>query len=662
MIRKTSFLLACISLVTIHASSAGRVDTTKVFTRGQFAAYANQFKDRWFQKKLPADERRFVTGKMSALDVAEPLRTKRMKGLISGSAVMVALNDLAGPAVYFTFACAALLPQDTLAVNNVGGILRMLDSIPASFNVLLYAKSLDPSSPMILTHLGNSTLELGDERTAEVFFTRALKIDPQFGQAHNGLALVWLKRGDLGKAYEEMLNASKFGGYQRGVKEMYEKITTPTIADGFAHANSEEYWDKYPLEAAKRFFVSETVTLSETPLFALPQFPTWKNLESYNESSSELIDKFTAANSSRKSIANANLKQAEERPSSPPQSIRISYEKQLFMIDAVGDYFMAVERRKDWDFWHKRDLIAERVVEENQRWMKLIQNDPLLESLQEAIKACGSSKDYSICEENALRAFCAAHCPRIEAHNQRMETLFKEWKSLAMNYGDHVQKSLNDYYKFTDPWMDQILDQNDFDAAKYKRELFAREMESFAVGGWVGIGASKQPLECGQGSCSALDLQPIPDPDALTPPDKKKTKCPSGVKLKAGFEACEIGVDCSSIEIGCTKFVSGSAKLDFKSETVTLFGGFGAEASTLGNKSVSGKAGVFVTLGGNDVIDLGAKTESASSTEFGPLGVLNAGTSHEYQWSIFTGAKPVETTREFGIKWTKEKLIPGKRP
>lgn len=639
------------------------MDTTRVITAAQFAAYANQFKDRWFKKTLTVDERQFVTGKMNALNVPEPLRTQRVKGLISGSACMVAMNDNARSGVFFTFACAALFPKDTLAVNNVGGVLRMLDSIQASFKVLLYAKSLDPSSPMILTHLGNSTLELDDERTAEVFFNRALKIDPQFGQAHNGLALVWLKRRDLGRAYEEMLKASTFGGYQPGVKKMYEEITTPTIADGFAHSGTEEYWDKFPLEAAKRLFMSQTVTLSQTPLVALPQFPVWQNLESYNESSPELINRFTAANSSRKSIANANLKRAEERPN-PSQSGRISYEKQLFMIDAVGDYFMAVERRKDWDFWHERDKIAERGMDENQRWLKIIQepNDALLKGLEQAMIKCASSKDYSLCEANALRAYCAEHCPRIEVHNQRMETLFKEWKSLAMNYGDHVQKSLNHYYKFTDPWMDQILDQSDFDVAKYKRELFARDMESFAIGGWVGIGATKWPYDCGRGSCNAFDLEPIPDPEALTPPNKKKSQCPSGVKLKAGFEACEIGVDCSSIEIGCTKFVSGSAKFDFKSETVTLFGGVGAEASTMGNGSVSGKAGVFVTFGGKDVIDLGAKTESASSTEYGPLGVLNAATSHEYQWSIFTGAKPVETTREFGVKWTKEKMLPGKKP
>jgi tetratricopeptide (TPR) repeat protein len=650
MHRKLSILLSYISLFTIHALGAGRVDTTKVFTPAQFAAYANQFKDRWFQKMLPADERLFVTGKMKALDVPEPLRTKRIKGLISGSACMVALNENARPAIYFAFACAALRPNDTLAANNVGGILRMLDSIPSSFKVLLYAKSLDPSSPMILTHLGNSTLELGDERTAEVFFTRALKIDPRFGQAHNGLALVWLKRGALGRAYEEMLTAATFGGYQPGVKEMYEEITTPTIADGFAHSNSDQYWDKFPLEEAKKLFMSQTITLSETPLVVLPQFPNWKNLESYNESSPELINKFTAANKSGKSFANANLKQAEERPVAPPQSTRISYEKQLFMIDAVGDYFMAVERKKDWDYWHERDKIAEKVQEENQRWMNLLQNDPLLGELEEAMKACTSSKDFSICEENALRAFCAKHCPRIEVHNQKMESLFKDWKSLAMNYGDHVQKSLNDYYKFTDPWMEQILDPNDFDAAKYKRELFARDMESFTIGGWVGIGGSKQPLECGHGTCSALDLQPIPDPDALKPPNKKKTQCPSGVKLKAGFESCEIGVDCSSIEIGCTKGVSGSAKFDFKDESVTLFGGFAAEAK-LGKRSVSGKAGVFMTIGGPGAIDLGGKTEAATSKEYGPLGVLNAGTSQEYQWSIFSGAKPVETTKEYGIKF-----------
>jgi len=101
----------------------------------------------------------------------------------------------------------------------------MMDSISPSLPALVYAKNLSPNYPVVLTNLGNTVLELGDDRKAEVFLKRALRIDPHFRDARSSLVSIYLKRHDLGSAYEELLKGVEEVTYSEGTKQAFERAS-----------------------------------------------------------------------------------------------------------------------------------------------------------------------------------------------------------------------------------------------------------------------------------------------------------------------------------------------------------------------------------------------------------------------------------------------------
>ena len=102
-------------------------------------------------------------------------------------------------------------PENAVIVNNFGTMVRNLKQIDESLTILLYAKSLESESPMILTNLGHSYLDKGETDKAEECYLKALELDPDFGSAHEGMAYVYIKRADGQKAINEIVEAAKRG-------------------------------------------------------------------------------------------------------------------------------------------------------------------------------------------------------------------------------------------------------------------------------------------------------------------------------------------------------------------------------------------------------------------------------------------------------------------
>ena len=86
-------------------------------------------------------------------------------------------------------------PDDVLSLDNLGAILHLIDEIPDSLTMLLAAKALDPSSPMILTNIANSLYDLGDFDKTESHYNEALRADSEFGPALYGLGQIYARRG-----------------------------------------------------------------------------------------------------------------------------------------------------------------------------------------------------------------------------------------------------------------------------------------------------------------------------------------------------------------------------------------------------------------------------------------------------------------------------------
>lgn len=73
---------------------------------------------------------------------------------MSSSAVFISeLGSSINIPVAMSAKVTTMFPHDTLIVTNFGAMLRLMDSIQTSLPVLLYAKSLYPKAPVILTNL-----------------------------------------------------------------------------------------------------------------------------------------------------------------------------------------------------------------------------------------------------------------------------------------------------------------------------------------------------------------------------------------------------------------------------------------------------------------------------------------------------------------------------
>ena len=164
-----------------------KIDTTKVISEAQLVTIATRFYNRHYKQIYDAIEKSFVDGNFRKLEAQGSDKYMLAQGFSSTAVMMTGMGQSVEIPLVLSTKAVILFPKDTLIVNNFGAILRMIDSVKTSLPVLLYAKKLFPGAPVILTNLGNTLFELYDDRGAEYFYNRSLKINPDFSLATQGL-------------------------------------------------------------------------------------------------------------------------------------------------------------------------------------------------------------------------------------------------------------------------------------------------------------------------------------------------------------------------------------------------------------------------------------------------------------------------------------------
>lgn len=102
-------------------------------------------------------------------------------------------------------------PEHFGAWSNLGTLLFETGYISAAHTAFCAAVTYHPREATAHAHLGNLLLYYMDDLSAaEAHFNTALELDPDLTKAHQGLASVFQRRGDMGKAIQHLDKA--FGG------------------------------------------------------------------------------------------------------------------------------------------------------------------------------------------------------------------------------------------------------------------------------------------------------------------------------------------------------------------------------------------------------------------------------------------------------------------
>lgn len=591
------------------------------------------------QKTTALPDTSIISGKNTVLSIAErfhkrllpkiSIKDKRMledtsskvlTNLAAASMIQSMKGDLPGALISLAVIRNA---EDANAVNSFGGYLRAIDSIKTSLPVLQYAHKLAPDNPSIISQLGHTYLDLGNVSKAETLYTAALGLDNDNPFALQGMVALYLKKGDKGKALEYMLRSSKF----------IFSVRTPLVYEQFRDyidtktSVEEGEGDREFAESLLHGTETESIRIISPQIPKIPTFPFFDNLASYEKSSfqadlMQLLGELTAKEQSLMAeISSFNMADSHE-PVIPPGAIAISHEQGIFMFDQVMDLTEKISII-DTDRQYKENL---GYMEEFYRIMQSYGNK--LGDLERKAADCQTEA----CEMKYKIEICKLK----QETYQTVNALFMKWYHCIIDFNTRNQKTINDIYGFSQPWMDRTLSENEYVLMEYRRLLssysIVRSSINASLTNYVHFDVNDECLSMNiedmKEQLRQMELEEV----RMTEP----AKCENSPKIVISIVYCELALDCSSVEAGCTKGVSGSVKRDFVKNETTIFVGVGGDVDA-GSVAAGGKAGVYVTIPDSGTgFDAGAKVETQV---IGKAGFSGAGINTETTMSIFSAPK-----------------------
>ena len=449
----------------IPVSRSGNIDTSLSFTSNSFVEYCNTWKTKWLAKMMRADEKIKVTSQAKLIGSSEPGRTNDVLDQSSAGAMMVAGRDYANLGVYLIFDAGSLMPSHPITVNNVGGLLRMMDAVPEAVKVFLYAHSIEPKSVIILTQLANSLLEYGDDKKAEVYFKRCLRIDEDYPPAHRGMAAIYLKRGLLADAYEEMLRGAAVG-FNLDLGKTAEETKGgcgfgDEEEDGSGGSDFPYERVKKSVDRASKYISVSSATVKEQAKMHIPQFPKFTSYDDYCQTGSATYMPLLMENmGNEKKFMDIikSLNGANENP---------MYAAEDFMFGSINDLYHALAKKIGKKYSKEKLELEERVNKElfeySKTWSANFEN---------CTQKCAKATDDK-CLKNC---FCTAMLDIWHNHQINMKGLFQQWKSLTINLGDDLQKLQNEYYESSSAWMDRVYDKPMYERMDLSRAGFSNQL------------------------------------------------------------------------------------------------------------------------------------------------------------------------------------------
>ena len=544
--------------------------------------------------------------------------------------------------------------SDTLAVNNFGAYLCIIDSLKVSLPVLLYANTLFDKSPVILTQIGCSYFELNDFKKGESYLKLALQYNPGFGKAHSALCELYLKTGRWKDALQELFA----GVVNQGCSYMQAHANFNQLADvsspnsgggsgqvqGVYNQNNSSGGDDalaplVPQNNGKVQIDPKDMLASLTPAsesdipdndklaplvpqdnkIKMPQFSNitsvndWMEGGGYSGAITAFRDFLTADIAAAYEMQQVN----KELPNISPDAVLRDYPNERFAIECIVEQIAKMSNDESKQFSGKMDKYLKQATNYQQIYLDKYQR--ISKEYVSCLQACPPENPMNeYCTSECNRKYCLDMCNAANSYNQNLQNIFSDCTRDFNESKDRQEKLLDDLYGFTTPWFKKLY-------SPYWSKIEAYEIRRVAlliIGNTI-TGYAHRALsppahtDCGT-DCSLFVNAAPPPVETVNKKNPDGNECPfEGSKLSLGIGFCGVDFDCESIEAGCSAGVSISAKRNFKNKSSTLFVGAGGEAN-LGAVSGEIKTGVTFTKYDNGNMDVGGKFEMTGNV--GPVG------------------------------------------
>lgn len=614
-----------------------KADTSKLISSADLVKMADKTVKQFYALIYDAKEKALVDAELRKLENAKEDKLRFAGNMSSTSTLIKGLGYSMNTAAIFAAKPAALFPNDTLIVNNYGSLLRDLDSNKAALKVLLYAKKLCPTAPVILTNLGNTLFELKDDRSAEACYKQALLVNPDFTPAQQSMVSVYLKRRDLQSAMK-VLFAGVRSAYCESLAGVHERVKYRE------EYKPDQSYSNPPPENNGAEAPNPDMPVDQ---LQLPDFPNWPDAATLiNDQSVEKVLKKLGqiGNSSNKEfdqamqLLKASPKEQQAWYEKESKSGRVLYKKYLFEMDLMEEYF---EQELDKVFY---DALREDSL-------KILKMDGAIQSLTAGDEARAAAMSAN---GEAWKKFMIQRCKDMK---QIREMYYRDWRQVAAERHRKYTDLLMTYWIYCEPWLNRCYDMNEFEKLNNRRKVFVTTQMSLLYTDYQvrqlgftfqNIGSFASVLgDCPQMPPDKLDK--TPSDDKVNVPDKDKKDCPyEGKTFKIGSEPCSMGVNCESLELECTEGLAGAVKWNFRKKEISIFGGVGvsAEGPPLGFRKtgLEAKTGFEITFNTK-----GQVTDLAYVTEVGVSGTMGAESSVGQKLSFRIGAMTgldVENTME----------------
>jgi tetratricopeptide (TPR) repeat protein len=518
------------------------------------------------------------------------------------------------------------LPADTLAINNFGGYLRVIDSTETSLPVLLYANSLFDKSPVILTQIGCSYFELKDYKQAEKYLRQAVNCNPDFGQAHSALCDVYIQQNRLEEALIELF---------AGVKGMAGGGSYSQSSSRFAYLKQqaeendtkEKFWNETRQQIKPEDALASLVP--DDKKLKAPDLPACEKLEDWMQGGgySNAAKSYNSFHNQLMAFSNEFLQIHKEVPMLPVNAVLRDYPDERLKLDCNLEYFRRESKKEADSFDDKMDAIMAKVNKATEDYFN--QKEAYSKEYTTCMQGCGSDE---YCIKECERVFCTKDCPATNTYNKFLQSCYDDYREAFQTTADNQKKILDDLYGFSGPTLQRIQ-------SPYWSRIYAYEIQSVGLGiiGNIYMAYPRAfpfPAQSGCGTDCSLFANPAPrPPDIAEKNEPKGNQCPEGTKISLGIAFCSIELECESIEFGCAAGVAISAKRDFKNKSSTLFVGAGGELQLIG-ASAGMKVGATFTRTDAGESDFGGKIELSGTVGAG----ISAGGSVEMTATLMEGA------------------------
>jgi len=651
MARKSIFLLFFLIISgilaigqTSTAYKSVKIDTTRKVTSSEVVKIAERFLLRQMKEtSFDVMEKSFVDQEFSKLDVEGADIYKIAQGLSSTAVFFTGTGQSKNIPVLFSAKAVTMFPEDTLIINNFGAVLRMLDSVKTSVPVFLYAKTLCPNAPVILTNLGNSMFELYDDKSAESFYKKSLQINPDYALARHGLVNVYLKRKDIGRAMEELYKGVT-GIYSESLADVKNKVKPDKKSSPPAPPEMGEPGEGSE-EGGDQDSPNPNVPVDN---LVLPEFPDWSEIGALLHDNS--IEKISKKLTGIKPTDNA-LEKAMALLKMTPEQKQLWYENETrpgrillkgnkLAMEMMEEYFTYQLKAADRNYIRSDSI--------NGVWFEE-QVEHVTANDEAKVKQLGA-------DPAAYQAFLVERCNLLTGINDKS---FVDWKEAASVRHKTYEDILMTYWVLCEQYLNRTYNSDEFEELNSKRKSYVASKF-----GMIYTDYSFRKLQFGlynmasfasaTGKCPQAPPPPEPpeeEEDDVNIPDKNAVPCPfKEMKLKIGLGVCSVGIDCESIEGECGEGLIAGAKWNYKKKELTLFGGaglkadFGIKGIDGSSASASAKAGFGLTFNNKgQAIDASYKTEIGASAT---MGKYEAGQTLEVNMTAATGID-VSRTSEF---------------